>query len=98
MSVGIIKKEISADLVGGDLDFDILKRTNNTYNIRPLKIMVDDTVDSVLAVVGALQQENNTLTPETYHLKSNTEYDLAFRKIIKAGTTTKKIFIIGEAI
>jgi len=95
MTIGIYKKNIKTDVAAGDVDVNVLKDTDNSYNFTPLKIMVVDTVDSVNAVVGCLQQEVDA-EAETYQLKSNVEYDLAFKKIFKTGTTTKDILLIGE--
>jgi len=88
-------KDITSDLASGDIN--LTEKRNNeadasTYNMVPKGVMVVKASAAVVAIVcipfGGTEQV-------TLYLNTNQIYDISLEHIIKAGTTTESILILG---
>jgi hypothetical protein len=91
---------ITTDLVAGDVNIreKVLVAGNSSvskrYNMHATGIMVVKATAAIVAVKMALVGSEDVI--ETFYLNCNQIYNLAPSLIVKTGTTTETILIIGE--
>ena len=88
---------ITDDLAGGDIELPEKIRSGSEdgqrYNLIPTGIMVSNSAAGIAAVKMSLRGDS---LESTFYLQHNIPYRLAPGKVIKTGTTTNVILILGE--